>query len=130
MVFATGVGGRVIGAAGATTTPRVLVCSGTPTVRPHALHWCTSLCSAYVTAITWTTWDERGATGRGTLMTNDGEPNCAQGTWTAHRGHPVTLGRPRVSTYCDGSRASSALLFTRVSLWGTESIPVFRPPCS
>ena len=52
----------------------VLICSGSPMFEPSILHWCTSLCSSYVTNISWTTWTASSATGLGTLMTNNGEP--------------------------------------------------------
>jgi hypothetical protein len=84
----------------------------------------------YVQALNWTSWTPTSATALGTLMTNDGVPDCADGTWTAHPGYTVTLGTPKVVTYCTaGSGEASAELFTSVNVWGGGPIPVFQPPC-
>jgi hypothetical protein len=108
--------------------PLVLVCSGSPSYKPSLLHWCTSECSSYLTRLFWKSWTPTTAIGTGTLMTNDGTPNCAQGTWTAHRGYTVTLSKPRNVSYCGETGAASGLLFTSISLF-SATIPVFRPPC-
>ena len=109
-------------------TPLVLICSGSPMYEPSTLHWCTSLCSSYVTNISWTTWTASSATGRGTLMTNNGEPNCAQGTVTAQPGYAVTLGNPETVSYCSASGTASGLLFTASDIWNFP-IPDEGPPC-
>jgi serine/threonine protein kinase len=62
--------------------------------QPRQIHWCTSLCSSYMTNITWTSWTRSSATGHGTWLTNDGIPDCARGTWTAHYDYPVSLSVP------------------------------------
>ena len=109
-------------------TPLVLICSGPPMYEPSILHWCTSLCSSYVTNISWTTWTASSATGLGTLMTNNGEPNCAQGTVTAQPGYAVTLSNPETVSYCSDSGAASGLLFTASDIWNFP-IPDEGPPC-
>jgi hypothetical protein len=109
-------------------TPLVLICSGSPMYEPSILHWCTSLCSSYVTNISWTTWTASSATGLGTLMTNNGEPNCAQGTVTAQPGYAVTLGHPETVSYCSDSGTASGLLFTASDIWNFP-IPDEGPPC-
>lgn len=109
-------------------TPLVLICSGSPMYEPSTLHWCTSLCSSYVTNISWTTWTANSATGLGTLMTNNGEPNCAQGTVTAHPGYAVTLSNPETVSYCSDSGTASGLLFTASDIWNFP-IPEEGPPC-
>ena len=109
-------------------TPLVLICSGSPMYEPSILHWCTSLCSSYVTNISWTTWTPSSATGMGTLMTNNGEPNCAQGTVTAQPGYAVTLSNPETVSYCSDSGTASGLLFTASDIWNFP-IPDEGPPC-
>ena len=109
-------------------TPLVLICSGSPMYEPSTLHWCTSLCSSYVTNISWTTWTASSATGLGTLMTNNGEPNCAQGTVTAQPGYAVTLSNPETVSYCSDSGTASGLLFTASDIWNFP-IPEEGPPC-
>jgi hypothetical protein len=81
----------------APAAPQVLVCAGTPVVRPRTMHWCTSMCSSYMTGIVWKSWSSSGATGVGTLMTNDGVPDCGQGTWTKHPSSIVILGDVRTA---------------------------------
>jgi hypothetical protein len=108
--------------------PLVLICSGSPMFEPSTLHWCTSLCSSYVTNISWTTWTASSATGLGTLMTNNGEPNCAQGTVTAQPGFAVTLSNPQTVSYCSDSGTASGLLFTASDIWSFP-IPDEGPPC-
>jgi hypothetical protein len=109
-------------------TPLVLICSGPPMYEPSVLHWCTSLCSSYVTNISWTTWTASSATGLGTLMTNNGEPNCAQGTVTAEPGYAVTLSNPETVSYCSQSGTASGLLFTASDIWNFP-LPDEGPPC-
>ena len=108
--------------------PQVLVCSGNaPALRPSSLHWCTSLCSSYVTAIHWQHWTAHGATGVGVRMTNNGVPDCAHGTWTAHPGYRVTLSHPAVVSYCAGGQPAKALLFTSASMFKGVRLPVPVP---
>jgi hypothetical protein len=95
---------------------------------PSSLHWCTSACSSYVDNLTWTSWTPQSANGTGTYMTNDGIPNCSQGTWTAHTGYAVTLSSPATVSYCTGTGESSGLLFTYSNVWD-YSLPDFKPPC-
>lgn len=106
------------------TGPGLVICSGTPVIRPTTMHWCSSACSSYMAGIVWKSWAIDGATGVGTLMTNDGVPNCGQGTWTKHPGSIVILGNARVVKYCafvnyaNGShRDATALLFTASNLY-------------
>jgi|GEM_PF-4736406 len=108
--------------------PGVLVCEGSPMYEPSTLHWCTSACSSYVDNVTWTSWTPQSANGTGTYMTNDGIPNCSQGTWTAHPGFAVTLSSPATVSYCTGTGESSGLLFTYSNVWD-YSLPDFKPPC-
>jgi len=108
--------------------PLVLVCSGSPSYKPSALSWCSSECSEYMVKIAWRSWTSVSAFGAGTLMTNNGKPNCAQGTWTAHHGFTVTLSKPRIVSYCGKTGAARGLLFTWVSLFGGP-LPLSRPPC-
>jgi hypothetical protein len=110
--------------------PRLVICSGIPVARPTTMHWCSSACSSYMTGIVWKSWAVDGATGVGTLMTNDGVPNCGQGTWTKHPGSIVILGNAHIMKYCafinyvNGSHGSAtALLFTMTNLWGGVSLP-------
>ncbi len=112
----------------ATPLPLVLICSGSPQYKPSLLHWCTSMCSEFMDKIVWRSWTSTSALGVGTLMTNNGKPNCAQGTWTAHHGYRVTLSEPRVVSYCGNTGAVRGLLFTWVSLYGGP-LPQSRPPC-
>jgi hypothetical protein len=80
-----------------------------------------------MTGIVWKTWSVDGATGAGTLMTNDGEPNCAQGTWTKHPNSIVILGNARMAEYCPESGGhATALLFTETNLWGGVSLPAMK----
>jgi hypothetical protein len=93
------------------------------------MHWCTSLCSSYVTGVVWSAWGPSGATGIGTLMTNNGMPDCADGTWTAQPGYAVTLSNPAITNYCSDSGATaSAYLFTYANVWDSQ-IPDITPPC-
>lgn len=119
--------GRALASAAASAEPRVLVCAGTPVTRPTTMHWCSSMCSSYMTGILWKSWSADGANGVGTLMTNDGVPNCGQGTWTKHPGSVVILGNAHVTEYCSdtGGRAK-ALLFTVTNLWDGASLPASR----
>jgi hypothetical protein len=110
--------------------PRLVICGGTPVTNPTTMHWCSSACSSYMTGIVWKSWTIDGATGVGTLMTNDGVPSCGQGTWTKHPGSIVILGNAHVVKYCafvnytNGShRDATALLFTMTNLWGGVSLP-------
>lgn len=107
----------------AAAVPRVVVCSGSPQYEPSSLHWCTSACSSYMTGIAWRSWTSQSATGVGTLMTNDGEPNCVQGTWTAHPTSVVNLSEPEATAYCGDSGKATALLFTATDLWSGVSLP-------
>lgn len=111
----------------ASAAPRVLVCAGTPVVRPPTMHWCTSMCSSYMTGIVWKSWTADGASGIGTLMTNDGVPSCGQGTWTKHPASVVILGNARSAEYCtESGDHATALLFTATNLWGGVSLPASR----
>jgi hypothetical protein len=78
---------------------------------PRQIRWCTSLCSSYMTNITWTSWTRSSATGYGTWMTNDGTPDCARGTWTAHYDYPVSLSVP-------GPCGSYGTIFLDSNLYG------------
>jgi hypothetical protein len=109
--------------------PRVLVYIGTPQYKPTGLYWYASLCSSYVKNLTWTSWTANSATAIGTLMTNDGVPNCAQGTWTAHGDYPVSLSRPQEISYCSGKVLATANLYTYTNLWGGSKLPQYVPPC-
>lgn len=126
-VAVTFVPGHAVASGTAQTEPRVLVCAGTPVTRPMTMHWCSSACSPYMTGIVWKSWTADGANGVGTLMTNDGVPNCGQGTWTKHPGSPVILGNVHVTEYCsDTGGHATALLFTVTNLWGGASLPASR----
>jgi hypothetical protein len=117
----------VVASGTASDAPRVIVCAGTPVTRPSTMHWCTSLCSSYMTGIVWKSWTADGATGVGTLMTNDGVPNCAQGTWTKHPSSVVILGNATVKAYCsDSGQRATALLFTSTNLWDGASLPQLK----
>jgi len=99
--------------------PHVLVCSpGSPAYEPTSIRWCTSYCSSYVDHIAWTSWTEQSASGLGTLMTDNGIPSCASGTWTSNRGYHVTLSDPKAVSYCTESDAkASAILFTSTDVY-------------
>jgi len=113
--------------ASGSAVPRVMVCAGTPVTKPSKMAWCTSMCSPYMTNITWKSWTADGATGVGTLHTNDGVPNCAQGTWTSHPGSPVILGNAVEAPYCSESmQRETALLFTSTNLWGGATLPQMK----
>jgi len=75
------------------------------------------MCSSYAKNISWSSWTSVAALGSGTLMTNDGVPNCGQGTWTAHPGYQVTLSNPKTVAYCAGSTSATGLLFTQTDVW-------------
>jgi hypothetical protein len=65
-------------------------------------------------------------------MTNNGIPNCAQGTWSAHPNYKVMLDNPAVVEYCGNRGETKALLFTSIDVWGAtqpDSIPFFRVSC-
>ena len=127
LVAATLVTGQAVAAGKVPTAPQVSVCGGTPVTHPTRMSWCSSLCSPYMTGIVWKTWSEDGATGVGTLMTNDGEPNCLQGTWTKHPNSVVILGNARMAEYCPESGGhATALLFTETNLWGGVSLPAMK----
>jgi hypothetical protein len=75
----------------------------------------------------------QSAAGVRTLMTNNGIPNCAQGTWSAQPDYTVTLNNPAVVEYCGNDGETRSLLFTSTNLWGSDqpnSIPFFRAQCS
>ena len=120
-------------AAPTTTTappvPLVMVCTGTPMYKPTTMNWCTSLCSDSIQGVTWSSWTATSASGTGTLITNDGLPNCAQGTLTAHSGYTVTLSSPQTVPYCSNTGQASALLYTSTNLWSNATIPAITPPC-
>jgi hypothetical protein len=60
-------------------------------------------------------------------MTNDGVPNCKQGTWTKHPGSVVILGNAHVTEYCtDTGGLANALLFTATNLFGGVSLPALK----
>ena len=115
-------------------TPSFSVCSwDAPQVRPSHLYWCTSECSTYVDQISWATWGPTEAVGYGVEVTNDGIPNCAQGTRTPHANFRVVLDDPRWVSYCQGSTPVKRWLYTRANLWGnpwTSHLPVSGATCS
>lgn len=115
------------------TVPGVVICSGDPTFQPTSLYWCASSCSSYAINLSWTSWNQNSATGIGTLMTNDGVPNCSQGTWTAHPNYTVSFSDPKRITYCDGNALVTRLLFAKTTFEAEPSspempIPMFRGP--
>ena len=111
--------------------PLVLVCEGTPEYEPTSLSWCSSRCSSYVDGITWTSWTAQSAVGTGTLYTNDGIPDCAQGTVTAQPGYQVTMGNPQTTGYCNaGGQVATGLLFTSSDVFQGDMLPDIVPPCS
>lgn len=118
----------------AAVVPDVSICGGTPEYKPTSLYWCVSLCSNYVEHISWTSWTPQEATGVGVLMTNNGIPDCASGTWTPHPGYVVTLDNPAVVDYCGNDGVElSGLLFTSTNVFDATkagSLPFFKPPCS
>jgi hypothetical protein len=70
-----------------------------------------------MTGVVWKSWTVDRASGAGTL-TNDGIPNCAQGTWSKHPGSVIILGNATVKAYCsDNGQRATALLFTSTNLW-------------
>lgn len=110
-------------------TPELVICSGTPVYEPTSMGWCSSMCSSYLTNISWSSWGQEQADGVGTWMTNNGIPNCAQGTWTSHPDWAVTLSQPATVSYCDTTGEQTTVLFTETNLWGGTAMPVFKPPC-
>lgn len=113
-----------VAASGTSDVPRLMICAGTPVIKPKTMHWCTSMCSSYMTNIVRKSWSAGGATGFGTLMTNDGVPNCGQGTWTKHPGSVVILGNATMRTYCgENGQPATAFLFTSTNLWDGASLP-------
>jgi hypothetical protein len=111
-------------------TPLLVVCSGNPLYKPTSMSWCSSACSSYLAEITWSSWTTTAAVGQGTLLTNNGIPDCGQGTWTSQPGYTVTLGSPHTVPYCtNGHFSFSALLFTATNLWGNATLPDITPPC-
>lgn len=109
-----------------TPTAAFAACSfQTPRVRPSGLYWCTSLCSTYVDHVTWVEWGPRIAVGYGIEVTNNGVPNCAQGTKTLHYNFKVELSSPRRVTYCEGKKAITRWLYTKTNVWG-GLLPEFR----
>jgi hypothetical protein len=69
------------------------------------------------------------AVGVGTLLVNNGIPDCLHGTITEQTGYPVTLSAPLTVNYCGASGAATGFLFTSTNLWSNASIPAFKPPC-
>ena len=131
-------------AGGATTTPAlpmVTNCGGAPVRKPAILHWCTSMCSSYMTNIVWKTWGPLSATGVGTWVTKTsiarpgqtpigtsatgrGFVSCGTSTPIHHPDTRVLLSDPEEVTVCPtGVRSARRVLaFTRSNLW-TESTP-------
>jgi hypothetical protein len=113
-----------------TSIPGLVMCSGARQYKPVSMHWCTSLCSSYITGLTWQSWTGNSAMGIGTLMSNNGVPNCAEGKWAAHPGYRVVLSKPARVSYCQGTRQVTRLLYTRSSFSGTYSLPLLHGPCT
>ena len=114
----------------AAALPKVLVCSGSPSYKPSGMGWCASLCSTYVEDLDWNSWTAESASATGTLVTNNGVPNCADGTRSYESNFSVILDNPKEVKYCGPSGLSSGLLFTSTNLWGESrpgSLPASRP---
>lgn len=141
-------------ASAATTTPAlpmVTNCGGAPVRKPTSLHWCSSMCSSYMTNIVWKTWGPLSATGVGTWVsktsiarpgqtpiatsaTGRGTVSCETSTPIHHPDTQVGLFDPQNVTVCPTgvSSARRVLVFTSSSgLWGTtpatESTPALVP---
>jgi hypothetical protein len=97
--------------------PRIPTCPNNPSngFMPRKLTWCTSACSSYVDDVSWTSWTRASAIGTGTLMTNDGIPNCAGGHWTAHRQFRVIWSDPQ--PFCERRGQVTGYLFLRSNIW-------------
>ena len=82
-----------------------------------------------MTSITWSSWGPQQATATGTLMINNGIPNCAQGTWTAHPDYHGTLSAPEQANYCTttGGSQPDCPSPTPGSIARTPSQPSPRP---
>lgn len=104
--------------------PQVADCGGTPTTRPGSLYWCTSMCSSYMTDISWTTWGPSSAAGTGTWITKTTTPHtgqtfvpCSQAVSVHHPGSPIELSTPRYVTTCpSGAGPTTVLLFTHANV--------------
>jgi hypothetical protein len=94
--------------ASAGTTERVLLpgCGGTDVARykPKGVIVLCGDGGFRVVRITWSTWTETSATGRGTAKVNNCKPNCASGKFESFR-VKVSLSRPKT---CPGSKREFA----------------------
>jgi hypothetical protein len=96
--------------------PLIPTCRSSGVFMPGQLQWCTSACSSYVRGIAWTSWTTKSAIGIGTLMTNNGVPSCAGGTWTAHRNFHVIWSNPE--PYCIQGNKVAGYDFLDTNIWG------------
>jgi hypothetical protein len=87
------------------------------------------LCSDYIEDVTWSSWTADSAVGVGTLMSNNGIPDCGDGTWSAQSDYTVTLSDPQMVSYCTDTGEASGLLYTSTNLWGNATLPDITPPC-
>ena len=132
-------------AGGVTTTPAlpmVTNCGGSPVRKPASLHWCTSMCSSYMTNIVWKTWGPLSATGDGTWVTKTsiarpgqtpiatsatgrGVVSCGTSTPIHHPDTRVLLSNPEEVTVCPTgvSSARRVLVFTSSNLWTKSTAP-------
>jgi hypothetical protein len=121
-------GGRPPFVVVAPAVPRILLCTGVAAYEPHQLYWCTSACSGYVSHIHWTSWTSTAATGVGTERTNNGLPNCGNGTWTSHPGYTFSFTHPRRKPVCVDGAVSIRVLFSAGTYWSHGS-PDYQSPC-
>jgi len=104
--------------------PQVADCGGAPGVRPGSLYWCTSMCSSYMTNISWTTWGPESATGTGTWVTKTTTPRtgqtsvpCSESIPVYHPGAPIELSTPQYVSVCpSGAGPTTVLLFTHANV--------------
>lgn len=84
-------------ASAATTSPDpsktyIVNCQGTLDYKPKQIIFACGDGGVYFGNIKWSTWDNNGATGVGTLYNNVCEPNCAAGNVQKYTKVKLTLG--------------------------------------
>lgn len=128
--------------------PMVTDCGAAPVRKPTTLHWCTSLCSSYMTNITWTTWGPLSATGVGTFVTKTsiarpgqtpiassatgrGTVSCGTSTPVHHPDTRTLLSDPREVTVCPTgvNSARRVLVFTWATWWTTSTVALVPGLC-
>lgn len=85
-------------AAGASTSTRILTCTGKVTSKPTSYILSCADANAGWAGVTWSSWTSTSASGRGVLHQNDCTPNCAGGRFINYRA-TVTLSKVVTTKY-------------------------------